>query len=344
MPDVKAARVHRYPYPVELLLRRLANVFAVMITVLVVATIGFVVLADHQWFDALYMSVITLATIGYGEVKPLDTTGRVWAITVIVAGFTTFVYAASVLSAVFVSGEFTTSVKARRGERMRAQLQDHVIVVGFGRVGRAVVKGVVNERRQCIVIDRERALDVSISEVGVVGLIGDASEESTLREAGIERAEAIVVAAHDDATNLVVVLTARALNPKLRIVARVNDPAWYDRICRAGAHQALSPYESYGIALAASALDASVVGVQDLPTLGLRAEEFTVLAGSPVVGLSLADLAVAHPDVLVVGIRREQGITRWHEIPGPINVDDVIVILGAPSAMARVASAVAPGD
>jgi voltage-gated potassium channel len=342
MPGVKAVRVHRHLHPVALLLRRLANVFAVMVGVVTMATIGFVVLADYPWFDALYMSVITLATIGYAEVNPLDTAGRVWAITVIVAGFATFVYAASVLSAVFVSGEFTNAVKARRGERMREQLQDHVIVVGFGRVGRAVVKGVVNERRQCIVIDRERALDESIAHAGVVGLIGDASEESTLREAGIERAEAIVAAAHDDATNLVVVLTARALNPKLRIVARVNDPAWYDRICRAGAHRALSPYESYGVALAASALDASVVGVQDLPTLGLRAEEFTVLAGSPVVGMSLADLAVAHPDVLVVGIRREQGITRWHEIPGPITVDDVIVILGEPSAMARVASAVVP--
>ena len=225
---------------------------------------------------------------------------------------------------------------------MREQLRDHVIVVGFGRVGQAVVKGVVNERRPCIVIDRERALDESITAAGVVGLIGDASEETTLREAGIERAEAIVAAAHDDATNLVVVLTARALNPNLRIVARVNDPAWYDRICRAGAHSALSPYDSYGIALAASALDASVVGVQDLPTLGLRAQEFTVLAGSPVVGTLLQDLAVAHPDVLVVGIRREQGITRWHEIPGPITVDDVIVVLGEPSAMARLAAAIMP--
>jgi voltage-gated potassium channel len=340
MPVVKAARVHLRPYPVALLLSRLANVFAVMVGVMVVASAGFVVLADYSWFDALYMSVIALATIGYGEVKPLDTTGRVWAITVIVAGFATFVYAASVLSAVFVSGEFTNAIKARRGERMREELRDHVIVVGFGRVGRAVVKGVLNERRPCIVIDRERALDESITAAGVVGLIGDASEETTLRDAGIERAEAIVAAAHDDATNLVVVLTARALNPNLRIVARVNDPAWYDRICRAGAHSALSPYESYGIALAASALDASVVGVQDLPTLGLRAEEFTVLAGSPVVGMSLEDFAVAHPDVLVVGIRREQGITRWHEIPGPIAVDDVIVILGEPSAMARVASAI----
>jgi voltage-gated potassium channel len=313
-----------------------------MVGVLAVASAGFMVLADYPWFDALYMSVITLATIGYGEVNPLDTAGRVWAITVIVAGFATFVYAASVLSAVFVSGEFTNAINARRGERMREQLRDHVIVVGFGRVGRAVVQGVVNERRPCIVIDRERTLDESITAAGVVGLIGDASEETTLREAGIERAEAIVVAAHDDATNLVVVLTARALNPSLRIVARVNDPAWYDRICRAGAHSALSPYESYGIALAASALDASVVGVQDLPTLGLRAEEFTVLAGSPVVGKSLEDFAVAHPDVLVVGIRREQGITRWHEIPGPIAVDDVIVVLGEPSAMARLASAIMP--
>ena len=342
MPGVNAARVFRHPYPVALLLRRLANVLAVMVAVLIVATVGFVVVADYPWFDALYMSVITLATIGYSEVNPLDTAGRVWAITVIVAGFATFVYAASVLSSVFVSGEFTNAVKARREERMRERLQGHVIVVGFGRVGRAVVKGVVNEHRQCIVIDTKQSVAESIAAAGVVSLIGDANEESTLREAGIERAEAIVAAAHDDATNLVVVLTARALNPQLRIVARVNDPAWYDRICRAGAHSALSPYESYGVALAASALDASVVGVQDLPTLGLRAEEFTVVSGSPIVGMSLRDLAVAQPEVLVVGIRRDNEITRWHEIPGPIAVNDVIVLLGEPSAMARVAAAVMP--
>ena len=342
MPGVKAARARQHPYPVALLVRRLVSVFAVMVGVMIVATLGFVVLADYSWFDGLYMSVITLATIGYGEVNPLDTAGRVWAITVIVAGFATFVYAASVLSAVYVSGEFTSAVKARREERMRQQLQDHVIVVGFGRVGRAVVKGVLNERRACLVIDRTPGVADSITAAGVVSLIGDASEESTLQEAGIERAEAIVVAAHDDATNLVVVLTARALNPKLRIVSRVNDPTWYDRICRAGAHSAISPYESYGIALAASALDASVVGVQDLPTLGLRAQEFTVLPGSGVAGTSLSDLAIAHPDVLVVGIRREKGIARWHEIPGPIAVDDVIVVLGEPSAMARLASFVMP--
>jgi voltage-gated potassium channel len=324
------------------LVRRLANVFVVIVAVIAVSTIGFVLLADYPWFDALYMSVITLATIGYGEVNPLDTMGRAWAIIVIVAGFATLVYAASVLSAVFVSGDFTNSVKARRGERMREQLRDHVIVVGFGRVGRAVVRGVLNEKRPCIVIDRDTAATAAITVAGVHGLIGDASEESVLRDAGIERAEAIVAAAHDDATNLVVVLTARALNPNLRIVARVNDPAWYDRIRRAGAHHALSPYDSYGVALAASALDASVVGVQDLPTLGLRAEEFTVLGGSPVLGMTLEDLAVAHPDVLVLGIRREEGIARWHEIPGPITVDDVIVVLGEPSAMARLASAVAP--
>ena len=116
----------------------------------------------HQVADLISRET-TLTTGGLEEIRdasifmmnPLDTTGRVWAITVIVAGFATFVYAASVLSAVFVSGEFTSAVKARREERMREQLQGHVIVVGFGRVGRAVVKGVLNERRQCIVIDRE---------------------------------------------------------------------------------------------------------------------------------------------------------------------------------------------
>jgi voltage-gated potassium channel len=165
-----------------------------------------------------------------------------------------------------------------------------------------------------------------------------------LRDAGVERAAALIAAAHDDATNLVVVLTARSINRELRIVARVNDPNWFDRISRAGADTVLSPYESYGAALAASAGDASVLGLHDLPALGLRAEEFTIAPGSSAVGTTLRDLAGAHPDVLVVGLRHDDGITRWHEVDGPLGDRDVIVALGEPAALRRFARMLTVAD
>lgn len=327
-------------HPLVLLVLRLRAVIATIVTVLAVATTGFVIVAGYSWFNALYMAVITLGTIGYSEVEPLSSAGRAWAIVVITLGFATFLYAAAIMSSFIVSGEFSDAARLRKETRVRSKLQNHAIVVGYGRVGRAVVSGLRADNLECVVIDTDRDRAAPIEAGGAVALIADATEEATLHDAGIERAIAVVTAAHDDATNLVVVLTARALAPKVRIVARVNDPSWTDRISRAGADVVMSPYESYGASLAASATQRSVIALQDLPNLGLRTEEFTVLRGSPFVGQSMHDVACQHPDVLVIGLRRESGIAGWHQFEGSVEVNDVIVTLGEPTAMKRFAERV----
>ena len=213
---------------------------------------------------------------------------------------------------------------------MRRDMGHHVIVVGFGLVGQAVARGVRDLERPCLVIDRDPDREQSIQEAGYVAMIGDGTDEQDLLEAGIERAEALVAAADTDEVNLIVTLTARALCRELRIVSRVNGAGWRDRMTRAGADVALSPYASYGMSLAASAVSPAVLDVHSLPLLGLGTEEIEVSDASPLVGQTLSTVSQAYPGVFVVGLRRESRLHRWHDIDGVIAPGDVLVALGTP--------------
>jgi voltage-gated potassium channel len=250
------------------------------------------------------MTMITLSTVGYGEVQPLDSAGRVFTMGVIVAGFADSLYAASVLTAFFTSGEAGVQLNERRGRRMRDALENHVIVVGFGRVGQAVVRGLREYGGQCLVLDKHPDHSEMIRAAGAVDLAGDATSEVDLEAAGIGRAVALVAATEEDNINLIVVLTARALRPDLRIVSRVNEVSWLQRIQRAGADIVESPYQSYGMSLAAAAVSPAVLDLHELPLLGFGAQEIAVPPTSSLVGRNLADLADAHPAVRVVGLRR----------------------------------------
>jgi voltage-gated potassium channel len=301
-----------------------------LVVLFVAATVGYVVLEGFSWLDGAFMTVITLSTVGYGEVHRLDTAGRVFTIGVIVAGFGTLVYTAAMITELFTSGHAIEHHRQARGRRMRQALEGHVIVVGFGRVGQAVAKGVLDLGAPCLVIDRSRELEQSIRESGCVSLVGDASDEDDLVEAGIHRAKALVAAAEQDDINLVVTLTARAIRADLRIVSRVNESAWRDRIVRAGADIAQSPYPSYGSSLATSALSPGVLDMHPLPLLGLGTEEIEVREGSPLIGRQLAEVGEISRGVHIVGLRRDHRLQRWHDVDGEIAEGDVLVALGTP--------------
>jgi len=329
---------------VALVLFRLRFALLAVGVLWVLATVLYVVVEGYGWFDAAYMTVITLGTVGYEEVHPLDTAGRVLTIGVIVVSFATFVYAVSVLTNLYVSGDALAQRHHRRSKRMQEHLRDHVIVVGFGRVGQAVVRGLQELGKPCVVLDLDPGLEEHMRGTGVVDVIGDGTNPDDLRRTGIERAEALVAACDADAANLVVVLSARATRPDLRIIARVNDAAWLERMKQAGADVAQSPSPSYGMTLAAASVASSVLDLHELPLLGLRTEEIEVAAGSPLTGLTPREISRRNDDVFVLGLRRAERIQPWHTIDGAVQPGDVLVVLGAPERLvALAAGAVAPG-
>jgi len=320
---------------VGLVLGRLRWVLVEVVVVVTVAVVGYRVLEGYGWFDALYMTAITLGTVGYGETHPLDTAGRVFTIGLIATGFALAVHGFVTLSALIVSGDLTRAVRANRMVRVLDRLRDHVIVVGHGRVGRAVTSALRRNGTGYVVVDRDEALVEVLREQGLVAIHGDAEQDETLLAARIDRASALVSAAPEDATNLVVVLSARALCPTLRIVARVEDQRWCNRLLKAGADVIRNPYDEFGSGLAVSAVDARVVGVQDLPEWGLRIAEIEVAPGSPWAGRVPASIATDLPGVVLLGLRSEHGMRRWHEIDGPLGSGDVVVALGPPGSIER---------
>ena len=282
-----------------LVLYRLRWGLLAMFTLGVTSTLGYVFVEGFGWLNATYMTVITLGTVGYSETQPLDALGRIFTIGVIIIGFTTFVYAISVLTNLFVSGDVLDQMHRRRSKHMREELDHHVIVVGFGRVGQAVVRGLQEMGKQCIVLDRDHEAEGAIRAAGGVEVIGDATKPEDLQRAGIDRADALIAACDADSENLVVVLTARSTarstNGRLKIVSRVNEVAWHDRLKQAGADVVHSPYPSYGMSLAASAMSSVVLDLHDLPLLGLGTEEIQIPTGSPITGLTSAQILEAHP-------------------------------------------------
>lgn len=322
------------------LVKRLRPVIIAFGIVLVVGTIGYLLLDnEYGWFDGLYMSVITIGTIGYGEVHPLDMPGRVWTILVVILGYATFIYGSATLTSMFVSQEFRHVRNERRRHRMRDELRDHVIVVGHGRVARASLAALARTHRDLVVIEEKATLADEIEGSGAVPLIGDARSEDVLRAAGIERAAALLTAV-DDPTNLVVTLTARAINPDLRIVSRLNEETWRDRLRRAGASAVVAVYESAGLGLATHAVGREVIATIDLPELGVHSGEIVISTGSPVAGRSLADLLRQVPDVLLLGVRRGATVLRWFEVADALRVDDVLVAIGTEPDLARLQDAV----
>ena len=319
--------------------RRLRRPIVAIGALVVLSTAGYMLLERYGIVDALYMTVITLGTIGYGEVRPLGTGGRIFTIGVIVLGFVTLIYTAAVLTNVFTSGDATRQIRDRRTKLMRDELHDHVVVVGFGRVGQAVVRSLIAAGRHCVVIDKNADHGPAIEAFGALHVHGDGTNEADLARAGINRATALISAADSDATNLVVVLTARAARQDLRIVSRVDESGWLTRMSNAGADVAQSPYESYGATLAASAVTKAVLDLHDLPLLGLGTEEIAVAPDSPLVGKRLDDLVREHLGVHVLGLRREERLRKWHDIEGEVHAGDILVVLGTPEDLAHLAQA-----
>lgn len=321
-------------------LRRMRWVIVGFVTLVVLSVAGYTSLEDYTFVDAVYMTVITLGTIGFGEVEPLDTAGKFLTIAVISFGFFLILYTATVTSDLFLSGDLRRVVRRRR--RVRTKLNEHVIVVGFGRVGMAVARELLAQGKTVVVLDPVEELQDDVEDAGAVFVLGDGTHDDDLREAGIEHASALTATAKDDPTNLVIVLTARSLCPDLRIVSRVGFPEWTGRIRRAGADRTISPYDSAGRSLAASALMPDVIGLQDLPEFGLRSEEIEVLNGSPVEGAELADVARKHDRLVFLAVRRGDVVHSRSDVAGPLRVGDVIMALGPPEDLSALAQRALP--
>jgi voltage-gated potassium channel len=317
----------------SLLRDSLGRALLVALIVLVVSTSGYILLAHYSLFDALFMTVITLGTIGYGEVQPLNQAGRIWSMLVIVAGYGVLVNITARFTSLLSSGVFAENRDNSRRKKLIANCNNHLVVVGYGRVGRSTVESSISAQKTCVVIEANENLRREIEATGAIPIIGDARDLDILRQAAIDRAQCLVTTMTDPDT-LVVVASVRLTYPNIRIVSRVNEVQWSDRLRRAGSDELIPIYLSAGRHLANAAFHSGLIGVLDDGSDALT-EQFLVRSHAPVCGRTIHDLMLENPLVIVLGVRRDSKLSRWHEIDTPLQEDDVLLAIGSGSAMEK---------
>jgi voltage-gated potassium channel len=272
---------------------------SLVLGVILVGTLGYFGLwreAGGTWLDALFMTVTTITTIGYGEVRPLTSAGRVFTMILAVVGIGSLFYTLGAVMEYLVSARLADPRGWRRMERRIEALRGHVIVAGLGRVGRQAVQELAAAGRPFVVVDPGEPALRHAEERGYLFLQGDATEDSVLERAGIRRAGGLIVTSGHDATNMYIVLSARVLNPDLYVVSRAVDEASVTKLIRAGANRAISPYAIGGHRLAHLILSPAVVDFFETALRrgneALDIEDIAVPGTSPACGKTLEDLDV----------------------------------------------------
>lgn len=293
--------------------RRFVVAIALLVGITVVATLGFSLIEGWPLGDSLFMAVITISTVGYGEVHELSRTGRLFTSGLIVVAVITIWYSATSLVAYLLQGAFLPGWRRRRMDRTIRRLNGHYIVCGAGKFGREVAAELAREQVPFVMIDLDPDHCECAGDDSLLFVQGNAEEDETLLAAGVERAAGMVSALPNDDTNVFVVLSARQLNPALKIVSQATERQTIRKLTKVGANSVVSPYRSTGRRLADSLLRPSLTRfldeVLDRERRSLQIDEVAVPDGSPLAGSTLQDARIAdYVGAMVVAIHTVDAI------------------------------------
>jgi voltage-gated potassium channel len=281
--------------------------------VALMGTLWFRLVEGWSWSDAAYMTVITLATVGYSETNPLGDRGRLFTISLILMGVVSIGYIVNRFTEALIQGYFQEGIRLRQRRRLIDTLAEHYILCGFGRTGRHIALEFKAEGIPFVTIDSQAEQIEEAEKIGGIAVQGDATLDETLLKVGIERAVCLVAALPSDAENLYTVLSAKTLNPKIRAIARASTEEALQKLQRAGADAVVSPYITGGRRMAAAALRPQVMDFVDGILTGadrsFYMEEFLIdPAACPFVGQTLREARLrSQTGALVLAVRRESG-------------------------------------
>jgi voltage-gated potassium channel len=306
-----------------------------LIFVMALGTAGFHYIEGWPWFDGFYMVITTLTTIGYQEVHPLSHAGRVFNVVIILGGVSLVFLAIGSLTQALLEFELQNFFGRRRMERDIGRLAGHYIVCGAGRVGRSAARELARRPVPFVILESNETKAQKYTAENWLLMVGDATQEQTLRDAQIERARGLVAATTTDATNLYIVLTARGLNPSLRIIARASEEKAEKHLLTAGADSVVSPYVFAGQRIAHSLLRPHVVSFLDTATthLGMDLEigEVPISRQSPFAGMTIESSRIRQDrGVIILAIKRAAGM-RFNPAPDDrIEAGDFLIAMGEP--------------
>ncbi len=298
--------------------------------IMLLGTLGYVAFG-FSLLNALYQTVTTVSTVGFREVEPLTDGAKVFTIVLILLGVGTALYTFSVLIETVLEGQLSGVFRRQRMDRRIDRMHDHVIICGWGRVGRAIARELMSADQEHVVIDLDPE---RIKQSTAAAVLGDATDDAVLEQAGVHRARALVAALESDAGNLFVTLNARTANPDLFIVSRVRIEKNEDKLQRAGADRVVNPQSIGGARAAAFLLQPHVTEFLDVVMrdrdIEFRLEEITVPPGSPLAGRSIREAQVRdQTGALVLALRQRDGAFLTN--PGPelvLEAGQILIAIG----------------
>ena len=312
---------------------------ALLASVIVGGTVGYVLIEGWSVWDAFYMTVITVTTVGYKEVHDLSRVGQAFTVVLLLGGVGAALYTFTFLATAIVEGGLPKRLQRRRLYHMLETIRDHFIVCGYGRIGAIVTDQFRRQGIRFVIVERDSVRARAALTMGMLVVEADATREDVLKQAGIDRARGLIAAVGTDAENVYTVLSARVLNPNLFIVGRAEGEDSVLKLERAGANRVISPYQIGAMQMAQTALRPTVVDFVALATnaenFELSMEEITIGKGSPLAGQSIISANLrSRFGVVVVAIQRNDRRMDFNPEPDANMLEgDKLVVLGRPESL-----------
>jgi voltage-gated potassium channel len=324
--------------------RRLFIIPIIFFSILIIGTLGYHwIESTFTFFEAFYLTAINISTLGYADVKPLTTAGRLFNLIIIVMAWIGIFIAARITGQMVIEGEIARFFGRKKMDKKLNSLSDHFIICGYGRVGRVVCEEFSRQNTSFVIIERNQEATKDIESKGYLYILGDCTQDQTLTAAGITRARGLINAIPDSADAVYTVLSARQHNQNLFIMARADSPSAEQMLKRAGADRVISPQAAAGARMAMAALRPNVVDFITLAaagdeTGGVRVEEIVVSEGSRLSGKSLKEVDIrAKFGLTVIGVRKSLGTLLFNPPADyAIQADDTLIIVGDVTQLARI--------
>jgi len=304
---------------------------ALFFLLMIGGTLGYSWIESWPLLDSLYMTVITVSTVGFGELRPLSGLGKAFTSLLILFGVGTLAYTVGKFTEALIERPM---ISARRMRMEIKRMREHVIVCGYGRMGATVGLLLQNQSTSIVVLEKEPSVCERLNRHHIPYIIGDATDDATLAEAGVQYAQALAAALPSDADNLFVTLTARRLNPEMTIITRSTEQKNNSKMIDAGATRVVNPYRHGGRLMAQQLLQPNVTEFIDVVSqwggADLSLEEIQLQAGSTLAGVALRDAPIrSELDVIVVGLRRPTQGFIFNPSPDQLlEAGDIMIVLG----------------
>lgn len=325
-------------------------VISIILSILLIlsGTMGYMLIEGWNPLDSLYMTVTTLATVGYGEVHTLSRFGQIYTTVLIILGVGFFLYVAGAVIQFMVEGRVRILMGRRRLDRKITRLKNHYIVCGFGRIGKVICEKLQREEISLVVIDKNPDLVQTFETQKIVYICGDAEDEATLLKAGLHKAKALIAALATDTDNVFLVLTARQLAPELTIIARAGNEGAKAKLTAAGANTVEAPYETGAATMAQRIIRPTVTNFLDLALAqhhkDIQMEEIPVATKSTLHGLMLKDSGIRQQyNLIIIAIKKADDQMLFNpSFEARLNGGDTVIAVGEPANLNKLQAVLNP--